>query len=125
MTRRLRWIAVAAPCVLAAVLVAWLSVGFSRCAYRESDPSYSPDKRFYSQLQFTICKDRTNSRVRLIMGVSGKPGKTVLLDMAPEIGSLDVSWHEGPELHVRVSESAITKRYGPYEDLPRVVLSSP
>jgi hypothetical protein len=59
------------------------------------------------------------------MGATGKSEKTVILDMEPEIGTVDVSWHEGPELHIRVAESAIAKRYGPYEDLPRVVVTNP
>jgi hypothetical protein len=126
MTRRLQWIAGITTCVIAVVVLAlWFSIEFSKCVYRESDPAYSPDRRFYSQMQFTICHDHAKSRVRLIMGVAGKTEKTVLLDMAPDIGVVDVSWHEGPELHVRVAESAITKHYGPYEDLPRVVVTNP
>lgn len=76
-------------------------------------------------MQFTICQDHAKSRVRLVMGAAGKPGKTVLLDLGPTIGSVDLSWHEGPELHIQVPESAITKRYGPYDDLPRVVVTNP
>ena len=125
MTRRLKWIASVSTCVALTVLALWFSGEFSKCVYRESDPAYSPDKRFYSQMQFAICRDHAKSRVRLIMGAAGKSEKTVLLDMAPEIGTVDVSWREGPELDIRVAESAITKRYGPYEDLPRVVVTNP
>jgi len=125
MTRKLRWIATVGTCVIAVpVLALWFSIKFSKCVYRESDPTYSPDGRFYSQMQFTICQDHAKSRVRLIMGVAGKKEKTVLLEMGPDIDVVDVSWHEGPELRVRVAESAITKRYGPYEDLPRVALTN-
>jgi len=116
---------VAGACAAAALLAIWLSSQLSKCVYREDDPAYSADKRFYSQMQFTICQDHPKSRVRLIMGVAGKSEKTVLLDMGPDIGVVDVSWHEGPELHVSVAESAITKRYGPYEDLPAVVVTNP
>jgi hypothetical protein len=116
----------AITCVIAAVTLAfWVSIKLSKCVYREDDPAYSPDRQFYSQMQFTICQDHAKSRVRLIMGVTGKSEKNVLLDMAPDIGTVDVSWHEGPELHVRVAESVITKRYGPYDDLPRVVVTNP
>jgi hypothetical protein len=111
--------------VVAVVVALWFSVEFSKCVYHESDPAYSPDKRFYSQMQFTICRDHSKSHARLIIGAAGKSEKTVVMDMAPEIGTVGVSWREGPELHVRVAESAITKRYGPYETLPRVVVENP
>jgi len=77
-------------------------------------------------MQFTLCQDHAKSHAHLIMGATGKPDKKyVLLDLGPSIGLLNLSWHEGPELHVQVLESAITKRYGPYEDLPRVVVTNP
>jgi len=59
------------------------------------------------------------------MGTAGKSGKTVLLDLASDIGEVHVSWRDGPELHVQLPESAITKRYGPYENLPKVIITNP
>lgn len=87
---------------------------------------YSPDGKFYSQMELTVCRDHSKSRARLVMGVVGRRDKrTVFMDFAPSIGTLKLSWRDGPELHVQVAESAITKRYGPYDDLPHVVVSNP
>jgi hypothetical protein len=108
-----------------AVIAIWLSSELSKCEYRESAPTYSPDKTFFTQMQFTICHDHAKSRVRLVIGAAGKPDRMALLDLGPSIGTVDLSWHEGPELHVQVPESAITKRYGPYDGLPRVVVTNP
>ncbi len=86
---------------------------------------YSPDGKFYSQMELTVCRDHSRSHARLVMGAIGRQDKTVLIDFAPTIGTLNLSWRDGPELHVQVAESAIIKRYGPYDDLPRVVVSKP
>jgi hypothetical protein len=86
---------------------------------------YSPDGKFYSQMELTVCRDHSKSHARLVMGVVGRQDKTVLMEFAPSIGILNLSWHDGPELRVQVAESAIKKRYGPYDDLPRVVVSNP
>jgi hypothetical protein len=86
---------------------------------------FSPDGKFYSQMELTICRDHSKSHARLVMGAVGRQDKNVLLDFAPSIGTLKLSWHDGPELYVQVAESAIVRRYGPYDDLPRVVVASP
>ena len=126
MSRTSKWVTALSICAIAAVvLVVWVFSGLLKCKYSESSPTYSPDQKFYTQMQFTLCQDHTKSHIRLIMGATGKPEKSVLLDLGPSVGELHVLWHEGPELHVQVPESAITKRYGPYEDLPRVVVTNP
>jgi hypothetical protein len=126
MKLRRKWVVAFAVCV-AAVLVGavWISSELSKCQYRESTPTYSPDKKFYTQMQFTVCQDHAKSHASLVMGEAGKQGKAVLLDLGSSIGTLDLSWHEGPELHVQAAESAIIKHYGPYDDLPRVVVTNP
>jgi hypothetical protein len=73
----------------------------------------------------TLCKDHTKSHTSVILGIIGKPDKNVLLELGPHIGGLQLEWQAGPELHIQLSESAIVKRYGPYENLPRVVITSP
>jgi hypothetical protein len=95
------------------------------CAFRESSPSYSPDKRFYTQMEVTVCRDQAKSHARLVMGVTGKSDKTVLLDFGPSLGSVNLSWHDGPTLYIEAPKSAITHRYGPYENLPKVVVTNP
>lgn len=126
MKRMQKWVVGIAVCVTAGLgLVFWLSSEFSKCQYRESSPTYSPDKKFYTQMQFTLCQDHAKSRVRLVMAGAGKKDQAVLLDLGSSIGTVNLSWQEGPELHIQVPESAITKRYGPYDDLPRVVITNP
>ena len=109
----------------AAALAVWLSSQLSNCKYRESSPTYSPDGKFYTQMEFTLCRDHAKSHARLVMGAMGRSDKPVLLDFGPSIGTVNLSWHEGPELHIQVPDFAITKRYGPYDDLPRVVVTNP
>jgi hypothetical protein len=126
MKRKWKWVISAGGCAAAGVaLAAWLSSGQWNCRYKETAPSYSPDRNFYSQMQITLCRDHSRSHVRLVMGEAGKQNKAVLLEMGSSIGTVDLSWHEGPELHVHAPASAITKRYGPYDELPRVVVTNP
>jgi hypothetical protein len=121
-----RWVVAVAVCAIAAAAGAvWVVSERSKCKYMESSPSYSPDDRFYTQMQMTLCRDRAQSQVRLVMGKRGSEEKRALLDFGAEIGTVNLSWQEGPELHVRASSSAIAHRYGPYADLPRVVVSNP
>lgn len=126
MKRVSKWVISVGACIAAGlVLAVWLSSGLWNCRYKETAPSYSPDRRFYSQIQMTLCQDHSKSHVSLVMGKVGTQDKAVLLDLGASIGTMNLSWHEGPVLHVQVSESAITKRYGPYDDLPRVVVTNP
>jgi hypothetical protein len=74
-------------------------------------------------MEFTICRDREQSHARLVMGTARKPEKTVLIDMSPEIGSLDASWHEGPKLRVALAKSAIRRLYGHYDNLPHIAIT--
>lgn len=120
-----KWVWALPICAVAALLVLWLSHELAKCKYKETDVTYSPDHKFYYQMQFTLCQDRAKSYARLVVGTAGKSEKTVLLDFGPSLDELHLSWHDGPELHVFVSKYAITKRYGPYDDLPRVVVTDP
>lgn len=125
MKRRPKWVWALSICAVAALLVVWLSYELSKCKYKETDLTYSPDHQFYYQMQFTLCQDRAKSYARLVMGTAGKSEKTALLDFGPSLDGLHLSWHDGPELRVNVPKYAITKRYGPYDDLPRVVVTNP
>lgn len=126
MKRTRRWvISVVAGAAAVVVLALGISSQLSTCAYRETSPAYSPDGKFYSQMQFTLCEDHPKSRARLVVGSPGKQEKAVILDLGPDIGELHLSWYESPGLHVRVPASAITRRYGPYPDLPPVVIANP
>jgi hypothetical protein len=121
-----RWAVGVTICAAAAAAGAlWLASGLSRCKYIESSPSYSPDDRFYTQMQMTLCRDHAQSHVRLVMGKRGSEDKRPLLDLGADIGTVHLSWQEGPEFHVQASSSAITHRYGPYADLPAVVVRNP
>jgi hypothetical protein len=125
MTRSSKWI-VFSICIVAVLSFAvWFVSGLMQCQYSESSLSYSPDRKFYTQLQFTVCKDHSKSHVQLIMGAVGRNEKSVLLDLGPSVGELQYQWHDGPELHIQAQASGIKKRYGPYEDMPRVVLTTP
>jgi hypothetical protein len=75
-------------------------------------------------MQFTLCKDFSRSRSQLIVGKEITKEEYILLEFGSEIGNVDVSWRDGPELHVVTVGSSITKRYEPTEDLPRVVVES-
>jgi hypothetical protein len=120
-----KWVVALTICAALVVIALSLSFELSKCKFRESSPTYSPDGKFYTQMRFTICQDHAKSRVRLLLGDVAKHNIVVLLDLGPRIGTVDLSWHEGPELRVQVPESAIIKRYGPYDDLPRVVITNP
>ena len=120
-----KWLIATSFAIGALALVIWFSSEMLKCKYKETEPSYSADRRFYTQMLITLCQDRGRSHLSLVMGATGRSGKSVLLDLGPDIGEVHVSWHEGPELHVQVPESAITKRYGPYENLPRVIITNP
>lgn len=120
------WITVIGACVVVGVgLAIWLASQPSQCQFRQDTPMYSPDGKFYSQMELTVCRDHSKSHARLVMGVVGSQDRDVLLDFAPSIETLNLSWHDGPELHVQIAESAIVKRYGPYDQLPRVVVTNP
>lgn len=125
MTRSSKWIVFSICIVAASSFAVWFVSGLMQCQYRESALSYSPDQKFYTQLQYTVCNDHSKSHVQLIMGAAGKTEKSVLLDLGPSVGEVQYQWHEGPELHIQAQVSAIKKRYGPYADLPRVVLTTP
>lgn len=114
MTRSRKWLAVAAGIVgVGALVTLWLSSQLLTCQYKESSPTFDPAGKFYAQMQFTVCRDDAQSRARLVLGARGRQDKAILLDLSPSADSVDLSWHGGPELHVRVSESAIIKKYGP------------
>lgn len=126
MKRTSKWVLGFLICAIAAVgLIVLFASELMKCKYSESSPTYSADKKFYTQMEFTVCQDYAKSHVRLIMGATGKREKSVLLDLGPSVGEVHVLWHDGPELHVQVPEFAIIKRYGPYEDLPKVVVTNP
>jgi hypothetical protein len=116
---------VAASLGALSVVAVWLVFKVSSCQYMETDPAYSPDGKFYTQLEITLCRDHDKSHSRLVMGAAGKSGKSVLLELGPSVGTINMAWHEGPEFRVEAPEFAITKRYGPYDELPRVVVTSP
>ena len=125
MTRSSKWIVFSISTVAVLSFAVWFVSGLMQCQYSESSPSYSPDQKFYTQLQYTVCKDHSKSHAQLIMGASGRTDKSVLLDLGPSVGELQYQWHDGPELQIQAQASAIKKRYGPYADLPRVVLTTP
>jgi hypothetical protein len=129
MKRAWKWTLIVVACITAGALgLIWTASELSKCRYIETSPTYSPDKKFYTQMQATHCEDDAKSRDQLVMGEAGKQGASVLLEFNASFDTLDQSWLDGPDgpvLHVRVLESAIRKRYGPYENLPSVVVTSP
>jgi hypothetical protein len=123
MTQSSKWIVLSLCIVAASSFAVWFASGLMQCQYSESSLSYSPDHKFYTQLQYTLCKDPSKSHVQLIMGGVEATEKSVLLDLGPSVGEVQYQWRDGPELHIQAPGSAIKKRYGPYEKLPRVVLT--
>ena len=126
MTPKSIWLTIISS-VGAAALVssAWVVSNLMSCKYSESSPTFSADQKYYYQMQFTLCRDHAKSHVQLMMGVAKKSDKYVLLELGPELGEMHLSWRDGPELLVQVPEAAIIRRYGPYEELPRIEISSP
>jgi hypothetical protein len=102
----------------------WLVSSLMSCKYSESIPTYSADRKYYYQLQFTLCADRAKSRVRLMMGVAGTSDKYELLALASRFGEMHLSWHEGPKLLVQVPQAAIVEQFGPYAQLPQIEISN-
>ncbi len=129
MKRMRKWVVVLVTCVAAGVVIVFfIASELSKCRYIETSPTYSPDKKFYTQMQATRCDDDAKSRDSLVMGEAGKKGNAVLLEFNSSFDTVHLAWQDGPrgpELHVQVPESAIRKRYGPYDDLPRVVITNP
>lgn len=125
MARKRKWIVgFLAVVALAIAVTLFVSIQLSKCRYSESAASYTEDKGFYYQMQFTLCDEDAKSNSRLVMGEVGTKKEVVILEFGPSLGELKVSWQEGPELQVEASEFAIKRRWGPYEDLPRVVITS-
>lgn len=130
MTRARKWLLIVVACIAAvAGGVLWTAHELMKCRYIATSRGYSPDKRFYTQIEGTHCDDDAKSHDRLIMGEVGKEDSSVLLDFNFPMDTVHLHWEDGPngaaELHVQVRESAIKKRYGPYDNLPRVVVTSP
>jgi hypothetical protein len=118
------WLTGVLVTLVLAVAGFWVSSDLASCRYSITKPAYSSDGRFYSQFQYTACKDPNRSRGELLMGRAGDSSKYTMLRFGrvPEPG-VTWKWHEGPELHVQVAASAITERYGPYEELPPVIVT--
>lgn len=61
MKRTRRWvISVVAGAAAVVVLALGISSQLSTCAYRETSPAYSPDGKFYSQMQFSCARTTLN-----------------------------------------------------------------
>jgi hypothetical protein len=118
-------VAILAALALGVVVIVGSYSQLSKCQYEESAPAVSPDGAYSYQMEFTLCDDHSKSRPSLVMKRVGSSDKVVILDLASSIGTVDVSWVDGPELRVVIQESSIVKRYGPYHDFPRVEIVSP
>jgi hypothetical protein len=126
MTRNSMWLTILLSAGTAAVVSAvWVVSNLMSCKYSESSPTYSENRQYYYQMQFTLCADHANSRVRLMMGVAGRSDQYELLELGPHIGEVNLSWHEGPRLLVKVPQAAIIEQFGPYAELPQVEISNP
>lgn len=126
MDRTRKWIFVLVAFVIATALISlWSSHVLSQCTFSETPPEYSADHRYYVRIQATICRDDAETRFGVVLGESGTRRSVVLLDLRSSLDTMHYMWHEGPELHVQVPESSIIKRYGPYDDWPRIVVTSP
>jgi len=68
----------------------------------------------------TTCEDRARSRATVTMGAKDREDRIVWLDVQ---GTTDVrlTWNGNRELIVTLPDSAIVKRYGPYDEWPQVV----
>src|SRR5690242_2451098 len=42
---------------VAVALAVWALSELSNCQYRETSPTYSPNGKFYTQTEFTLCRD--------------------------------------------------------------------
>lgn len=113
------WLLGFAVLVVGTGIAAWLRL--TSCQYRESSPSYSPDGRFYTQLEMTMCTDSAQSTARLVMGTTGRTEKSVIIDVGRD-AEVNLTWGVGPTLHIRTSHGSVTRQYGPYPDLPPVVV---
>lgn len=100
----------------------YISTVLSRCAYREMTTVWSPDGKFYAQIQATTCQDDDKSHYSLIMGSRDRKHMIVLLDLRSSLREMHYVWREGPELLVSVPAEVIKKRYSDYEEWPRVVV---
>ena len=108
---------------LAGLFVAWSRL--ASCRFNESEPALSPDGAYSYQIEFTLCDDHARSHSSLVMKKVGTASKVVLLDLTPSIGAVNISWADGPELRVVIAEASIVRRYGPYDEFPRVQITHP
>ncbi len=87
---------------------------------RTSSEARSPDGKHFAVFEQTTCEDRSRSRATVTMGAADRKERVVWLDVK---GTTDVrlTWNGDRELIVTLPESAIVKRYGPYDEWPRII----
>jgi hypothetical protein len=95
------------------------------CRLVNSSPEYSPDRRFYTQFQGSICRDEAKTRYSLLLGEAGKQGREVLLELNASPAHVHYAWRSPDELDVQAPRASIVKEYGPFDSNPRVVITSP
>jgi hypothetical protein len=125
--KRARALIISVVVVVAVVAIGAISLSsvLSRCVYSETKRSFSPDGKFYTQVQATTCREDEKSHYSLVMGAPDRKDMIVLLDLRSSLDEMHYSWREGAGLQVSVPPSAIAKRYSDYEGWPRVVMQGP
>src|SRR5262245_19043281 len=118
MNRQEKWsLAIMAVVVLLAAALWATQHELSKCQFKQFSPSYSPDRKYYTHWDSTLCRDHQKTRARLMAGWAGKQDQVMLLEMGSDAGEeVHLQWSDGPELHIQASKKAIRERYGPYED---------
>jgi hypothetical protein len=101
-------------------LVVYAQWFLPHCVLMSSAQAQSPDGKHFATFEQTKCEDRDRSRARVMMGASDSEEQIVWLEVQ---GTTDVrlTWNGDRELIVTLPEAAVVKRYGPYNEWPRVV----
>jgi predicted membrane metal-binding protein len=91
-----------------------------RCILASSQEAQSPDGKYFAVFEQSNCQDPGRSRATVEMGTLNSKKRIVWLDVK---GTTDVrmTWNDNRELIVTLPESAVVKRYGPYDEWPQVI----
>jgi hypothetical protein len=90
------------------------------CVLTSSAQAHSPDGQHFAIFEQRVCEEAIRSRSEVKMGAKGREDQIVLFEIQ---GTTDVrlTWNGDRELIVTLPEPAAIKRYGPYDEWPRVV----
>lgn len=113
------------------ILFALVGVGFTglfvyvnfflpKCMFHGSAEATSPDGRHFAVFEQTTCQDTSRSRASVMMGRNSNRSERVVLMEVRGTTDVRLTWSGDQNLIVVLPRTAQVKRYGPYDEWPRV-----